>query len=243
MRHAFCAISVLGVLGAAPAHAYDGGPVKDGGSVQGSVRFEGKAPGPRKVAIVKDPQVCGDGVRLVGEVGVDPKGNLKGAVVYIEKIASGKGWPKQPDGFRIDQKGCRFLPNTPVMRKGDVVRIKNKDGVFHNIHGYELAGSARFSMFNYGQPADHELRHNLQMPRGNEVKLECDVHNFMHEWFLVLEHPYFSPTGADGKFSIGDVPPGTYKLIAWHPVLGRQEASVEVKPGGKAAADFTFKRP
>jgi hypothetical protein len=129
------------------------------------------------------------------------------------------------------------------MRKGDVVRIKNKDNVFHNIHAYELVGSARLSMFNDGQPADSEFQHDLRLRRGNEVKLECDAHNFMHEWFIVLEHPYFSSTGPDGKFSISDVPPGAYKTIAWHPVLGRQEASVEVKPSGKAGADFTFKGP
>jgi plastocyanin len=243
MRRRFWALSLLGVLGAARAEAYDEVAVKDVGSIQGTVRFEGKPPEPQKVAITKDPQVCGDGVRLVGEVAADAKGNLKGAVVYIEKVASGKPWPKQQDGFRIDQKGCRFLPNTLVMRKGHVVHIKNKDKVFHNIHAYEVAGSARLSMFNDGQQADSEFQHDLRLRRGNEVKLECDAHNFMHEWFLVLEHPYFSPTGADGKFSIGDVPPGTYKLMAWHPVLGRQEAGVEVKPGGKAAADFTFKRP
>lgn len=246
MRHLFWVASVFGfwgTLGSGTAYAYDEVALKGAGSIDGTVRFEGKAPEPQKIAITKDPQVCGDGVRVVGEVTADAKGNLKGAVVYLEKIASGKVWPKRKEGFLIEQKGCRFLPNSLVMRKGDVVRIKNKDKVFHNIHAYELAGSARLSMFNDGQQADSEFQHDLRMRRGSEVKLECDAHNFMHEWFLVLDHPYFFSTGADGKFSIGDVPAGTYKLIAWHPVLGRQESTVEVKPGAKAAADFVFKRP
>ncbi|MBI3184167.1 MAG: hypothetical protein HYZ28_18700 [Myxococcales bacterium] len=241
MRQALAAAWLAVALGAPPARAYDEVAVKGGGSIGGAVKLTGKAPEPQQIAITKDPEVCGSGVRTVGEVAVGNDGSLKGAVVYIERIAAGKAWPRSREGALIDQKGCRFLPGSLVMRKGDVVRIKNKDKVFHNIHAYEVVGSARLSMFNDGQPADSDLKHDLRMRRGNEVKLECDAHNFMHEWFLVLEHPYYSPTAAGGGFSIGDVPPGSYKLIAWHPALGRQEANVEVKPGDKATVDFTFK--
>ena len=36
----------------------------------------------------------------------------------------------------------------------------------------------------------------------------------MEGWIYVVDNPYYALTGADGKFSITDVPPGTYKLVA-----------------------------
>jgi len=30
----------------------------------------------------------------------------------------------------------------------------------------------------------------------------------MHAWIMELEHPYYATTGADGHFTIKDVPPG-----------------------------------
>lgn len=243
MRSLVGVASLMVILGALRADAYEVAAVQNGGSISGQVRFEGKAPEPKKMTITKDSQVCGNGERVVGAVTVDASGSLQGAVVYIDQIAVGKAWPPSQDGFMIDQEGCRFLPSAPVMRKGETVRLRNKDGVMHNSHAYELIGSSRVSIFNFAQMRGSESKRDLPLRRGNEVKLECDVHNFMHEWFLVLDHPYFAPTGLDGKFGIGEVPRGTYKLVAWHSVLGRKETTIEVKPGATAAADFVFTRP
>jgi hypothetical protein len=46
-------------------------------------------------------------------------------------------------------------------------------------------------------------------------------------------------SGADGKFTIKDVPPGKYTLEATHRKLGVQTAEIEVKDTG-AAQNFTF---
>ncbi|WDT76696.1 MAG: DUF2012 domain-containing protein [Candidatus Manganitrophus sp.] len=72
------------------------------------------------------------------------------------------------------------------------------------------------------------------------MKVECDQHNYMNVWFLPIENPYYAVVGEDGTFSIGDVPAGKYKLIAFHPSLGFQEKEIDVAGGGKVAADFEF---
>ncbi len=33
-------------------------------------------------------------------------------------------------------------------------------------------------------------------------------------WIYVVDNPYYALTGTDGKFSITDVPPGEYSLVA-----------------------------
>jgi len=51
-------------------------------------------------------------------------------------------------------------------------------------------------------------------------------------------------TGKDGTFSIPDVPPGEYMLIAWHPqVQTMQERKIVVKAKGAVTASFEFKAP
>ena len=65
----------------------------------------------------------------------------------------------------------------------------------------------------------------------------------MGAWVAVMPHPFFAVTGTDGKFSIANVPAGTYELEAWHEKLGTKTASVTVADGDPAATDFTFAAP
>jgi hypothetical protein len=47
-------------------------------------------------------------------------------------------------------------------------------------------------------------------------------------------------TGADGAYVIGNVPPGTYEVTAWHEKLGERKGTVTVPATGAATLDFTF---
>jgi hypothetical protein len=60
----------------------------------------------------------------------------------------------------------------------------------------------------------------------------------MEGWIYVVDNPYFAITGADGKFSIPDVPPGTYKLVAVQPFTGPVEVPVTVAE--KQATNLTI---
>jgi len=46
----------------------------------------------------------------------------------------------------------------------------------------------------------------------------------------VAENPYYALTGKDGAFTIKDVPPGAYTLVAWQEYTGAVEVPVTVKP-------------
>jgi hypothetical protein len=53
----------------------------------------------------------------------------------------------------------------------------------------------------------------------------------MEGWIYVVDNPYYAVTGPDGKFTIGDVPPGDYKLVIAQPYVGVVEQAVTVKAG------------
>src|SRR5439155_21553356 len=58
----------------------------------------------------------------------------------------------------------------------------------------------------------------------------------------VMPNPYFSDTDSNGTAKIENVPPGKYKVQAWHETLGKQEKEVEVKAGQTAKVAFEMKK-
>jgi hypothetical protein len=49
---------------------------------------------------------------------------------------------------------------------------------------------------------------------------------------IAVNTPYYAQAGGDGRFTIGNVPPGTYKLHVWHERAAEQTATVTVGAGG-----------
>ena len=72
------------------------------------------------------------------------------------------------------------------------------------------------------------------------MKLECDQHNYMNTWFYPIKNPYYAIIGQEGTYSIDQVPPGKYKILAWHPILGTQEQEIRVGTTGKLMVNFEF---
>ena len=61
--------------------------------------------------------------------------------------------------------------------------------------------------------------------------LLCHVHPEMAAWIVVVPTPYFAVSDDDGAFRLQDVPPGAYKLLAWHRRGTLEEQIVQVLPG------------
>jgi hypothetical protein len=71
------------------------------------------------------------------------------------------------------------------------------------------------------------------------LKFQCDVHSWMFAWVSVFDHPYFCVSGADGRFTIKNVPPGKYTIAAAHRKAGTQTQEVAVADKD-ATVNFTF---
>jgi len=66
----------------------------------------------------------------------------------------------------------------------------------------------------------------------------------MESWALVADHPYYAITDQQGRFTLTDIPPGTYQVIVWHPYL-REAATrdVTIKPKESTTLDVTITAP
>ena len=54
----------------------------------------------------------------------------------------------------------------------------------------------------------------------------------------VMDHPYYSVTDEKGEFTITDVPVGSYKVQAWHKVLGTLGKEIDVQAGKPVQVNF-----
>jgi len=258
----FAAVSFLSLP---VASAYEEAPVSGGGSVSGKISFKGTPPEPKLFEFAKFPQpnFCskadsdGKGHRILREVKVNG-GALADVVVYIEGVEKGK--PFKFNGTEVKSDICRFLvqggPSTfvGVVMKKNEIRVENMDadpndpkaadGVLHNPHGYEVKGASNATMFNKPLPTKGQILKEKVVLRKKEsyMKLECDQHNFMNAWFQPIDNPYYAIVGEDGAFSIGDIPPGSYELYAFHPILGTKEQKITVAANGKATVNFEFSK-
>jgi plastocyanin len=211
--------------------AYQGGDVKDGGSISGTVKFKGTAPAPKKLDISKDKEVCGKTPKT-DESLIVSNGNLANAVVTITDIKTGKKMDVKK--VTLDQKGCDYLPHVLAFPVGSTVDINNDDGILHNIHTYD---AKKNSLFNEAQPKFKKTI-SKKIDTAGPINVKCDVHGWMDGWMVSAENPYYAVTDKDGTFKLTDVPPGSYTVQVWQEKLGTSTQKVTVKPKEDAKVNF-----
>jgi hypothetical protein len=216
--------AALWMLGSAsPASPYEAVSVADGGSIKGKVIFNGAPPPRRKIVPTKDREVCGSGVREVDLITVGPDKGVDEAIVYLKKVEKGKPWPKPARPPEIDNVKCDFRPHVQVMPAGDIV-IVNSDPVLHNTKSFiDKAPVFNLALPNQGQRITRAVK------RTGIMRVECDAHGWMLGWVYVADNPYHAMTAKDGAFTIADIPPGSYTLVAWQEFTGPVEVPVTVK--------------
>jgi hypothetical protein len=234
-----CALALA--IPSAQAAKYKEADVADGGSISGKVLIGSAKPEAQIFKITKDEEVCGTGDREVAWVRANGEALLD-AVVYLEDVDAGKPFPDDAKTVMIDQKNCTFLPFMAAMANEGELEAVNSDPVTHNIHTYEIMGKrGRRTAINVSQSEQgSKIKKKIKLRKGNAMKVECDVHNFMHAWVFVAKNPYYAMVDENGAFTIDGVPPGTYTVKSWHGRLGEQEVTVEVAAGGAAEASLSY---
>ncbi|MDP3089541.1 MAG: carboxypeptidase regulatory-like domain-containing protein [Nitrospira sp.] len=234
------------MIGAAPAAAYEETAVSNGGTVTGTVQFAGDIPDPQRFELRRyyDRVYCGalsdgSGYRLLREVAVGEQQGLKDVVVTIEGVTKGK--PFEFQETKLEANICQFVPFVSVVRNEHPLSVVNLDSVAHDLQFYERDREHIFIMFH--RPALTKAgTSDIVRFTGNRrgVTMQCGMHPFMQGHGLAVDNPYYAITGTEGTFAIKDLPAGTYRIKAWHPVLGERGQEVTVADNGSASVGFTF---
>lgn len=253
------------------ANAYEEVSVTNGGTLIGSVQLIGDVPTPAKyeLAMSRDSLYCGKisdgkGSRLLQPFHVGAQRAFQDVVVMLKEVAKGK-----PVSFRtphIEAIDCTFQPFISVVWDKRSIEVVNMDPVFHDVQAYETARFGRRVLFNspllmYPGYAKQEMTktgtqehhpgevvvQNIQMNKGRRVfVMQCGFHRYMEAWALVVDHPYYAVTDQEGQFKISDIPPGTYTVIVWHPLIdgGRgAEYQITIKSNQRTTLTASIKAP
>ncbi|GJL65260.1 MAG: hypothetical protein NPIRA05_02310 [Nitrospirales bacterium] len=251
-----------------PALAYEVTDVTNGGSLTGVVTLLGPPPDPKAYNLITfpDPEYCGristgNGWRLLQDFLVNDDRQVKNVVVFFEEVQAGK--PFSVSIPRVEARDCQFHPFTTIVRSGHGVEVINMDPVMHDIQAYETSKQqGNRVLFNSPLPfnrlhkrgdmhATHRhqpsesLVRQFRLSKGRKTfVMQCGFHAYMESWAIAVENPYYAFTDSSGTFQIDHIPPGTYRVQAWHPSV-RQDIvqTVVIQPGKQVSLTFELPAP
>jgi len=224
------------LLASGPASAaYQVVTVTNGGTIDGYVTLSGTVPTGATLKVTKNQDVCGSTI-ADPTYSVGRAGGLQNVIVYLKGITSGKAAPDATPSLVDDH--CMTSPRVQGAMVGEQVRISSNDTILHNAHAVHAESNA--TIYNIALPFQG-VSVIKPLPDGpGLIKIKSDAQEWMHAWIMELDHPYFATTGADGHFTIKDVPPGTYTLAVWHELAGEKSAPVVVAAGQTVKSKITL---
>jgi hypothetical protein len=205
------------------------------GTITGKVTFTGTPPKMKPIDMSKEP-VCAKEHNppiKTQDVEAGPGDTLKDAVVFIS--AGDQGSVPATNTERYDQKGCEYTPHVLAMQADQPLQVFNNDPVAHNIHPMPKQNAE----WNKSQPPGSPPI-DTKWDKPEFIPVKCNIHPWMHGYFVVLKTSHFGVSGDDGTYTIKGVPPGKYTLTAWQEHMGTQTQEVTVG-AGETKANFTFK--
>lgn len=170
-------------------------------------------------------------------------GNALGdVVVWIAGAQSGKPLPTERR-LEVTQVGCEFEPRVQVAVTGSTINVRNADKGVHWIATHFVGATDTLSLDRFNDDGQVVPDDRLAK-RPGMVELQCRQHPSTRAYVAVFDHPYATVTAKDGSFRIDSLPPGHYKLMAWHErsaqpvsqeidVVAGKAATAEVKIGLK----------
>jgi hypothetical protein len=187
--------------------------VKDGGTIKGTVKWQGTLPHLVPSEINKDVEVCdplGQKHRDLERLLVSPNGGIANTVVFLRNISRGKAMDLPVQRRSLNQKSCRYEPHLLLVPVQATLTVKSSDPLLHTVH---MSGNADYNLpfTTQGQEITRP------MPREGVVSLRCNAgHVWMNGEMIVAKHPYYAVTDENGNFELTGVPPGNYEIVAWH---------------------------
>jgi plastocyanin len=153
-------------------------------------------------------------------------------VVYLEKAEAA---PPPATHLKIEQRNTRFVPESVVAVVGQTIDFPNLDKFYHNVFSVTPGNEFDLGLYRSG------VSKGAQLNQPGELTIYCNIHPEMVAQVLVLQNAHYAEVAADGSYTLADVPPGSYTLVAWSAKHEPQKQAIEVKAGATAKASFTMK--
>jgi hypothetical protein len=212
--------------------------VVDGGRIEGVVTLAGARPVDSVVTVSgRDTLACG---RTAVAATVAGTGNaVGGAIVWLHDARRGRALPLERRHELVVSR-CAFEPRILAITTESVVNVFNEDRALHRVSLRRMGAQdtlAILPFYNSGQVVpSRQLAEETGL-----VEVRCAAHDWSRAYVAAFDHPYFAVTTTAGAFEMTDVPPGRYRLMAWHERLEHPVMdSVVVPARGQARATIVL---
>lgn len=164
---------------------------------------------------------------------------IRNVVLYLNASDAGTHDATPPASAHVEmvQRDERFVPHVLPVLRGTTVRFPNDDDVFHNV--FSLSTARTFDLGRY--PKGNAK--SVTFDRAGVVQVFCHIHSDMSAVVLVLDDPHFTTPNESGHFTLADVPPGEYTLVAWHERIRPIQRTIRVVAGETTRTDFDIPLP
>ncbi|HEY7153380.1 MAG TPA: hypothetical protein VH575_05425 [Gemmataceae bacterium] len=143
---------------------------------------------------------------------------VAGAVVFLRGVdpKRSRRWDHPP--VRVELRDYQIHVcqgerdgDSGFVRRGEAITMVSRQKLFHALR---VRGAAFFARAfpDVDCPCTRRLDHAGIV----ELSSGCG-HFWMHGRLFVTDHPYYTHTDAEGRFTLPQVPPGEYELVCWLP--------------------------
>jgi plastocyanin len=171
-------------------------------------------------------------IALIERQGAE-RSDLRSAIVYLEEpgriLYSASVRPALREAT-IAMTGREFVPHVRVILAGGSVSFPNQDPFSHNVFSNAEAGPFDLGLYRRGSSKV------AAFPKPGIYPVYCNIHSRMVSFVISVPTSYIATVGTDGRFTIIDVPPGAYRLHAWHERAGGSITRDIVVPAGGLTA-------
>ena len=155
-------------------------------------------------------------------------------LVRLEPTRSARAPRPVPGTFEMVTRGKMLVPHVLAVPAGSTVSFPNDDPISHNL--FSISSNNAFDLGLYRKGAGKSQKFDTP----GIVNVYCNVHPNMSAVIQVLGTPYYAFADATGKYSIANVPPGRYRLVAWNEQGGETESPIDVTSSGTVAGQVVL---
>jgi plastocyanin len=131
-------------------------------------------------------------------------------------------------------QGKEFRPHVRVVPSGSAVEWPNRDPFSHNVFSNTPGGAFDLGLYPRGESRDAAFR------RPGVYEIFCNIHPRMSAFVVSVPTPFYVQPNDDGSFTVPGVPPGRYRLRAWHERAREVTQVVTIDGGGARDVRLTL---
>lgn len=153
-----------------------------------------------------------------------------GVLIYVTGFTS----KPSEEVVKLNQKNKTFTPKLLPVIVGQKVSFPNQDNIYHNVFSVSPVQSFDLGQYKKGDSPAH-----ITFDKPGLVPVYCNIHPNMIAYVAVLENHAYAITDTNGRFTLNDLPKGTFKIHAW--TEGAQPVEQVLVIGDKPPAPITLK--